>query len=166
MNKTPSETGQPPSPASMALERLLGQMPPAVAHSFSDRQREALQAALATTLWQKHAVDIRLSIPLLLKRYYLVVVAGPEKRSRERRQQDQYQRSVSGQMAVAIGVMTLSLGVLAVLMQLTQHQAGSGDRPQISPAAIPFLGDRTTCERSGRTWEDGECLDFKHDPTF
>ncbi|PSN15461.1 hypothetical protein C7293_07225 [filamentous cyanobacterium CCT1] len=162
----PDRPDQSPSQASVALERMLGQMDPAIARSFTESQREALQASLASTLWQNHAVDIRLSIPLLLQRYYLVVVAGPEKRSRERRQQDQATRSVSGQMVVAVAVTALSLGVLAVLMQLTQHQTGNGDRPKPSPAAIPFLGDRSTCEHSGRTWENGECLDFEHDPTF
>jgi hypothetical protein len=150
----------------MALERLLGQMPPAVAGSFTDSQHEALQAALATTLWQKHAVDIRLSIPLLLQRYYLVVVAGPEKRSKERRQQEQYPRSLAGQVVVTVAVMTLSIGFLAILIQLVHRPSGPSDRPQVSPAAIPFLSDRTTCEHSGRTWENSECLDFEHDPTF
>ncbi|MBE9156348.1 hypothetical protein IQ265_05825 [Nodosilinea sp. LEGE 06152] len=166
MDKLPGGSDQSSSQASMALERLLGQMSPAIARSFTESQREALQAALVTTFWQKHAIDLRLSIPLVLRRYYLVVVAGPEKRSQERRQQDQTTRSVSGQMAVAVAVTSLSLGLLAVLMHLTQHQTGAGDRPQASPAAVPFLGDRTACEHSGRTWQNGECLDFEHDPTF
>lgn len=168
MNPTPSEPDQAPSAASLALERLMGQMPPNLARSFTDSQREALQSALANTIWQKHAVDIRLSIPLLIQRYYVVFVAGPEKRSEERRQQERGQRSVSipRQMAMAAVVTTLGIGALAMLMYLTQSQSDVVDQRSVSPAAIPFLGDRTTCEHSGRTWDNGECLDFDHDPTF
>ena len=31
--------------------------------------------------WERHPVDIRISIPLLVARYYITIVAGPERRS-------------------------------------------------------------------------------------
>ncbi|WP_035985174.1 hypothetical protein [Leptolyngbya sp. KIOST-1] len=168
MHPPSNSSEQAASPATKALERLLEQMNPTIARSFNEEQREALQVAMATTLWQKHPVDIRLSIPLLLQRYYVVVVAGPEKRSRERRQQDKSCQSVSipGQMAMMIALTALGIGALTVLMRLTQTPTQVSQPRPISPAAIPFLSDRRACEQSNRTWENGECLDFKHDPTF
>ena len=35
--------------------------------------------------WGRHPVNIRITIPLPLRSYYLTIVAGPERRSRERR---------------------------------------------------------------------------------
>ncbi len=35
--------------------------------------------------WNDHPVNIRLSIPFLFTRYYVTIVAGKERRSRERR---------------------------------------------------------------------------------
>ncbi len=35
--------------------------------------------------WDRHPVNIRITIPLLFRSYYLTIVAGPERRSRERR---------------------------------------------------------------------------------
>ena len=35
--------------------------------------------------WDRHPVNIRITIPLPFRRYYLTIVAGPERRSRERR---------------------------------------------------------------------------------
>ena len=39
-----------------------------------------------------HPVDIRLSLPLLFKRFYFVVLGGPERRSAERRKTERARR--------------------------------------------------------------------------
>jgi hypothetical protein len=74
----------------------------------------------------------------------------------------------SGQLVMAMAVTALGLGALALLLYLTRPAGlpGSIGRSPTNPAAIPFLGDRKTCENSGRTWENNQCLDFEHDPTF
>ena len=38
--------------------------------------------------WRHHPIDIRLSIPTLLSRYYLVVLVGPERRDEARRREE------------------------------------------------------------------------------
>jgi hypothetical protein len=82
------------------------------------------------------------------------------------------QPTASGQMAVAVAITALGVGALALLLSLARTPADRAGAPgaigqsPANPAAIPFLGDRKTCERSGRTWENNQCLDFEHDPTF
>jgi hypothetical protein len=34
------------------------------------------------------------------------------------------------------------------------------------PAQIPWLTTPDTCEQTGRTWQQGRCLDYDHDPRF
>ena len=34
--------------------------------------------------WERHPLDIRITIPLFVRRYYITIVAGPERRSAER----------------------------------------------------------------------------------
>ena len=70
--------------AELALNRLLQMMPPAVAASFTPIQREALQQALVANAWRRHPLDIRLTLPLLVKRLYVVLLVGEERRSRKR----------------------------------------------------------------------------------
>jgi len=68
--------------------QLLANMPPQVSFSFTAEQRSALANAARHCGWGRHQTDIRLSIPLLFRRYYLVLLAGEERRSNQRRQQD------------------------------------------------------------------------------
>jgi len=46
---------------------------------------EAPADSASQARWDGHPVNIRITIPLLFRSYYLTIVAGPERRSRERR---------------------------------------------------------------------------------
>jgi hypothetical protein len=52
---------------------------------FSEEHVAALRTACDNLKWNRHPVDIRLSIPTLFSRYYLVLVGGPERRGDGRR---------------------------------------------------------------------------------
>lgn len=68
--------------------QLLANLPPQVREGFTQEQRAALADAARRCGWGRHQTDIRLSIPLLFRRYYLVLLAGQERRSGQRLQQD------------------------------------------------------------------------------
>lgn len=76
----------PPIEAKNAIDGLFARLSITARESFSPDQKAALVDAAETCAWHKHPVDIRLSIPLLMKRFYLVVVAGKERRHAGRRQ--------------------------------------------------------------------------------
>lgn len=42
--------------------------------------------------WNHHPIDIRVSVPLPFRRYYVTLVAGPERRSPERRKVERKRR--------------------------------------------------------------------------
>ncbi len=50
--------------------------------------------ALEGGKWPDHPVDVRLSIPILWRRFYFVLLAGPERRSAERRKYERARRPV------------------------------------------------------------------------
>ena len=66
------------------FEAVMERLPKAVHDSFSEAQLSALKEASGAVAWGSHPVDIRLSIPGLLNRYYLVVVGGKERRNKAR----------------------------------------------------------------------------------
>ncbi len=74
--------------------RLLANMPEDVGNSFTDLQLTMIEHALEGGRWQVHPVDLRLSIPLLWRRFYLVLLAGPERRSPERRRGERIHRPI------------------------------------------------------------------------
>jgi hypothetical protein len=87
MQPNPEPQAQVEEPSRRALNRLLANMPADIAHSFSDRQLEGLQAALVASTRKRHPIDLRWSIPVLMRRFYLVLLVGEEERSKARRQQ-------------------------------------------------------------------------------
>ncbi len=74
--------------------RFLESMPEEVASSFTELQIETIEHALEGDKWRDHPVDVRLSIPFLWRRFYFVLLAGPERRSVERRKYERARRPV------------------------------------------------------------------------
>ncbi len=68
--------------------RLLEKMPQDVANSFTEAQLAAIERALEERPTGKPRVDLRFSIPLFQRRRFLVLLAGSEGRSPERRTLD------------------------------------------------------------------------------
>ncbi len=88
-------------------------MPEDVARSFSETQLDTIERALDAARWQTHPVDIRLSVPLFWRRLYLVLLVGPERRSRDRRAVERARRPLR---TVANVIVLAALSVLAVPM--------------------------------------------------
>ena len=66
------------------LDRLLGPMDREVANSFTEAQLQELERVLAASSSRRLPIDIRITLPALRRRYFLTVLAGPERRSAER----------------------------------------------------------------------------------
>ncbi len=81
--------GYPPS-----RRRFLESMPEEVASSFTELQLEMIEHVLEGNKWRDHPVDVRLSIPFFWRRFYFVLLAGPERRSAERRKFERARRPV------------------------------------------------------------------------
>ena len=68
------------------VEKLLARIPEGSGITFTDEQLEVVDLAFSN--WNGvHPIDIRCSIPIW-RRFYISLVVGPERRSKERRQQD------------------------------------------------------------------------------
>ena len=75
--------------------QLFNNIAPQVRESFTTEQRAALADAARRCKWGRHATDIRLTIPLLSRRYYLVLLAGEERRNAQRRQAERSHHPVA-----------------------------------------------------------------------
>ena len=151
-----------------ALERFLKNLPEDVASSFNLEQLQAMQSALQATQWRKHPIDIRLSVPILWKTFYVVLVAGPERRSRQRLIAERSKNPIWTYSNMIFAVMLVCVGMLASLglFQLKNSSLNTLQNLEVHPAGIPFKADRKSCEESNRVWKNGECFDYNHDPTF
>jgi len=73
---------------SQFLETLWERIPEEGRESFTEAQRALLADAARQCQFDTHPVDIRVSLPLLFKRFYFVVLGGPERRGADRRKME------------------------------------------------------------------------------
>jgi hypothetical protein len=69
---------------------LLDRLPPWIADTLTTEQKEAIHEAWRYPEWKLHPVNVRLSIPVIKRRFYLTVVGGEEARSAERRNRERH----------------------------------------------------------------------------
>ncbi len=65
-------------------DRLLGPMNPEVARSFTEAQLRELERVLAAPASRRVPIDIRITVPIFWRRYFITFLAGPERRSTAR----------------------------------------------------------------------------------
>lgn len=63
---------------------LISRIPHSVQASFAPEQTQALRQAAEQLRWGKHSVDFRMSLPIPKLRLYCVFLAGIERRSKKR----------------------------------------------------------------------------------
>lgn len=105
------------------VKQLLGKMDPAIANSFSYKQRKALQKAISTRDWDNHKVDFRptLALPFLPWSFYIVFLGGVNKRSLS--STERFTASLLFLMTLfVIGI--IILGVIFVILYLLKSWLG------------------------------------------
>lgn len=95
---------------------LLARLPDEIHSRLTPDLKRAIARAAAPRPWEQHPVDIRISIPLPFARYYLALVAGPERRPAERRAADRKVRRVmtAGNMLFVLAIVIVFYGLLGL----------------------------------------------------
>ena len=82
-----SDQRSPPRPGTIR-GRLLRSMDSEVARSFTEAQLRELERVLTMPSSRQLPIDIRMTVPLFWRRYFITILAGPERRSAERLKQE------------------------------------------------------------------------------
>jgi len=77
-----------PATRSAILDRLIGPMDQGVAQSFTDEQIRELERVLAAAPVRRLPIDIRITVPLFRRGFFITVLAGPERRSKARLEEE------------------------------------------------------------------------------
>ncbi len=88
------------------LETLLEKLPPEIVESFTPEQRAALWQASKPMSWRRHPINLRMSMPIFGRRYFLTVVGGEERRNPDRlvRERHLYPLRTAGNLLFLLGV--------------------------------------------------------------
>ena len=103
------DTTIPPGDAEWLFQRLPEEMRLRIPPDL----RAALVEAARNRPWATHAVDIRFSMPLLFRRFFLAVIAGPERRNLDRVAADRRAHSL-----MSIGNVVFVLGTVLIFYAL------------------------------------------------
>lgn len=97
---------------------LLDRLPPHILGGLSAEQRAAIAAAAGDWKAGVHRVNLRLSLPLLPKRWYFTVLGGPERRTAARRKVERVRNPVrtAGNMAFIVVTAMTFYGVAAAVL--------------------------------------------------
>ena len=149
------------------FEQLLAEIDPKVANTFTVEQLEAIKSGFASRRWTRHPLDIRVSVPIPKLRFYLVLLAGSERRSqvRLRSEKSLYPFWTPANILFVIGFLIIlsacSYTIFSsVLSSLTPISSS------FYPTSIPWIDDKSECEHTGRIWNNGKCWDSEHSPNF
>jgi hypothetical protein len=66
------------------VQKFFARIPPETAATFTDTQLAELKRVFQGRVEEQHAVDIRLSVPIFKRRFYLVYLLGKENRRLKR----------------------------------------------------------------------------------
>ncbi|MDH3663873.1 MAG: hypothetical protein OEU92_28305 [Alphaproteobacteria bacterium] len=87
----------------------------------SEQHRDAPRPKVYAREWSSnHAINLRVSIPLLFGRWYVTLVAGPEKRSKQRRVEERSKHSLEtgGNLMFLFSIGTISTALILLVTAL------------------------------------------------
>ena len=122
MPRDPHTTPEPGIRGKHQIASLFARIPSDVRNSFSESQRRALDDAAEDLQWGRHSVDLRLSVPFFVDRFYLTIVGGRERRDEGRRADDRRKHPIltfgNRLFLLAIGTV-VGLAIFAAIQLLT-----------------------------------------------
>ncbi|MEH2067784.1 MAG: hypothetical protein V7K47_06395 [Nostoc sp.] len=145
------------------FEQFFAKIAPEVANTFTVEQLEAIKRSFGFRGWTRHPLDIRVSVPIPGLRFYVVLLAGSERRSKQRLRCEKglYHFWTPANILFLIGfLIILSTCSYTIFSSLTPIF------PSYYPTSIPWIYDKSECEHTSRIWHDGKCWDSEHSPNF
>lgn len=103
------------------LNQFFDRIPKDVAATFTDAQLDAVKRAFGARSWGAHSIDLRFSLPLPWRRFYVVFLIGKERRDPGRLRLERVLRPLnvaSFAFAVVAFVSLVSLPVLVLFYLL------------------------------------------------
>ncbi|MEH2258299.1 hypothetical protein [Nostoc sp.] len=149
------------------FKQLFAEIDPEIANTFTVEQLEAIKKGLASRARTGHSLDIRVSVPIPGLRFYLVLLAGSERRSQVRLRSEKglYPFWTPANILFLIGFLVI-LSTCSYTIFSFAFSSLTFTSSSYYPTSIPWIYNKSECEHTGRIWHDGKCWDSEHSPNF
>ena len=126
------------------IRRFKSKVPADVAESYDAHQFEAIAAVFGARHWRRHAIDRRLVFPLFGRNFYVVALAGGERRSPTRRLSDRLLHPVAtiGNAAFALVFFIAILFSLFAVLYVLKSFLGINLMPNTSLGIMPTIKEQ------------------------
>ncbi len=153
----------------LVFEQIFAQISPKIPNTSTVDQIESIKMAFGSNNKTSHPVDLRVAVPTPELRFYLVFLAGLERRSLQRLQAEKSLHPLlnPSNIVLLIGFVIVFLASIYATFPLIFSSINSIFTP-ISPypTSIPWINNQSECRHTNRTWQDGKCWDSEHSPMF
>ncbi|WP_341531888.1 hypothetical protein WKK05_38440 (plasmid) [Nostoc sp. UHCC 0302] len=133
------------------FQKLFAQIAPEIADTFNGEQLEAIRRSFCSHAWTRHPLDIRLSVPIPRLKFYLVLLAGSERRSQLRLR---YQKRLYPFWTPAniLFLMGFSITLLACIYTIFSFALSSATPIFTSdyPTSISWIYEQAECKHTSR----------------
>ncbi|NMG06984.1 hypothetical protein [Brasilonema sp. UFV-L1] len=150
-----------------ALKQLLAKIPQEIIDTFTEEERKTIQKAFGRHTLTRHPLDLKVSIPIPGLNFYLVLLADPEGRFKQRLQSQKslYFLWNPSNIMFIIGffIILLTSGFTTFSFVLSLFPSTS---TSFYPTSIPWLDSKSKCEHTRRIWRNEKCWDYEHNPMF
>jgi len=127
------------------VRKFADAIPANIAETFSDEQLRAIIRAYGIKSWDRHAVDLRFTLPVLARTYYLVFLLDLDKRPRNRAEHHSHPFATVGNVIFLLLIMLLLLSFVLAAFYILKSAFGVN----IAPGFSLGIWDRIQSEVGG-----------------
>ena len=127
-----SEAAKPAKTNHHFVRKFADAMPANIPETFSDEQLRAIIRAYGIKSWDRHAVDLRFTLPVLARTYYLVFLLDLDKRPRNRAEHHSHPFATVGNVIFLLLIMLLLLSFVLAAFYILKSASGVNIAPGFS----------------------------------
>jgi heme/copper-type cytochrome/quinol oxidase subunit 1 len=153
----------------LPFEEVWNQIDPKIKNTFDREQIKAIQKILNPSVNNHHTVDLRISLPISKLNFYLVFLAGKERRSKQRLQ---YERALHplwtpiNSLFLIVALIILLGSSFTIFFDVLSSVSYTFSSLEENPTSIPWIDNESDCGYTRRIWRDNKCWDSEHNPLF
>lgn len=149
------------------FEQFYNKLSPEVKKTLTHEQIQGLKIACESSSHNHHFLKIRVSLPIFRAKFYMVLFAGKERRSKQRLQYQRGLYPLRNPVNIFFLLGLLIIFIISSFAILTLVLSSISSIPTSSyPTSIPGINNKFDCERTHRLWNDDKCWDSEHSPMF
>ncbi len=135
--------------------------------TITHEQLQALKMAFEYNDWYCHFLNITVVLPIPAITLHRIILSGRKRRFKQRRRYAKsvyFLRKIVNTLFLTGLLIIFFLSIFAMFSFVVSSIYSLTSSPH--PTSIPWINNKSDCERTHRKWDQGYCWDEEHNPMF